>query len=84
MAAQMSFGKKGASIVNRLFDAISGIFAIRGDVRPNVENVSFRKWRKRIIAHLLGERSSRQTSFMDWISRLACAPSISSPRWASR
>jgi hypothetical protein len=27
MAAQMSFGTKGASIVNRLFDAISGIFA---------------------------------------------------------
>lgn len=39
MAAQMSFGEKGASIVNRLFYAISGVFAIRGDIRPNVENV---------------------------------------------
>jgi len=69
MAAQVSFGEKGASIVSRLFYAISGIFAIRGDLRPNVENVGFGKRRKRVTAHLLVERSSRQASFMDWISR---------------
>jgi hypothetical protein len=42
MAAKVSLGEKSASIVDGLFYAISGIFAIVRDVGSNVEDVGSR------------------------------------------
>ena len=64
MAAQGAFGKKGASVVNRLFDAAGGVLAVLRDVRPDVENIGFGKRRERVTAHRLGKRSCCQLSFI--------------------
>lgn len=41
VATHRSLGDKGASIVDRLFYAIGGVFVVIGDVRPNIENIRF-------------------------------------------
>jgi hypothetical protein len=64
MTAQRAVGKKLASVVNRLFYAVRGIFIVLGNVRPNVKNVSFGKRRKSVSAHCLEERSRCQLSFI--------------------
>src|SRR5208283_3919240 len=84
MAAHRRVGEEGTSVVNCLFYAGSGVFAVLRDVRPDLEDVGFRKGRESVPAHRLAERSWRQESCMAWISRRACAPSISSPRSACK
>jgi len=81
MAAHGRFGNKRASVVNRLFYAVGGVFAVIGNVTPDVKNIRFGKRRESINAHRLDKR---QSSFIAWISRRARAPSISSPRSACR
>ncbi len=58
MAAHGSLGNKRASVVNRLFYAVGGVFAVIGNVRPDVENIRFGKRRESITAHRLDERQS--------------------------
>jgi hypothetical protein len=41
VAAHGSLGNKGASIVNRLFNLVSGLLAVIGDIRPNLKNIGF-------------------------------------------
>src|SRR5580698_9194863 len=81
MATQGRLGDKRASGIDRLFNAVGGVFVIIGDIRPDVENIGFGKRRESITGHRLAERLS---SFSARISRRACAPSISSPRSAWR
>jgi len=68
MAAHGRFGNKHASVVNRLFYAVGGVFAVTGNVTPEVKNIRFGKRRESTNAHRLDKR---QSSFIAWISRPA-------------
>jgi hypothetical protein len=41
MATLRRFAEKESRVINRLLDAIGGVLAVLGDVRPNVENIGF-------------------------------------------
>lgn len=45
VAAQGAFGDESASIINRLLYPVGGIFAVLGNVRPDVKDVRFGKGR---------------------------------------
>jgi len=81
MPSHGSFGDKRAAVEDCFFYEVGGYFAVLGDVRPNVKDIRFGKRRKNIRAHRL---DTRYSSFIAWISRRACAPSISSPCSACR
>ena len=58
MAAHGGLGNQRASIVNRLFYAVGGIFTVIGNVTPDVKNICFGKRRESINAHRLDKRQS--------------------------
>ena len=58
MAAHGRLGNRRASVVNRLFYAPGGVFAVIGNVTPDVKNIRFGKRRESINAHRLDKRQS--------------------------
>jgi hypothetical protein len=68
MAAQGTFGNQRAGVVNRLLDAVGGVFAVLPNVAPDVEYIGFGQRGESLGAHRWEER---QSSFMAWISRRA-------------
>ena len=58
MAAHGRVGNKRASVVNRLLYAVGGVFAVIGNVRPDVENIRLGKRRESISAHRFDKRQS--------------------------
>ena len=58
MAARGGLGNQRASVINRLFYAVGGVFAVIGNVTPDVKNVGFGKRRESINAHRLDKRQS--------------------------
>jgi hypothetical protein len=51
-------GDKFARIVNRLLNTIGGVFAVIGNVGPDIKNIRFGKRRQNVSVHFLDKRQS--------------------------
>jgi hypothetical protein len=58
MTAHGGLGNQRASVVNRLFYAFGGVFAVIGNVAPDVNNIRLGKRRESINAYRLDKRQS--------------------------
>ena len=52
MAAQGGFGNKCAGIINRLFHAVGGVFAVLRNIRADVENIGSCKRRESMLSSI--------------------------------
>lgn len=59
MASHGSLGNERASVINRLFYAVGGVFAIISDVRPDVENICYGEWGKNVRRSHLAFQKTR-------------------------
>jgi hypothetical protein len=58
MAAHGSPGNKGARVIDCSFYAVGGVFAVIGNVTPDIKDIGFGKRRESISAHRLDKRQS--------------------------